>query len=96
MARVTARLLTPHERDELLDHSVRGGSITIGQALEYRKAKLEEVELRPDGDVVATASSPKGTYVQLGTDQFDRRTGELYKSALFDALERLATSMVRA
>jgi len=96
MITTKARLLTSKERDELLRQSVRGGTLTVGDALEFRQAKLEAVEVRPNGDVVATASSPKGVLVQLGTDQYDRHTGELRNTALFDCIERLAMTAVRS
>jgi len=81
MTLVKATLLTPKECDELLRHSVRGGNLTVGDALDYREAKLEEVVER-QGEAIATASSPFGVLTTLG---FNR----------YDAVERLATLALR-
>jgi hypothetical protein len=69
---------------ELLRTSVRGGNLTVGDALDYREATLDEViEDKSTGTFIASATTVYGHVLSaLGHSQHD-------------AVERLATLALR-
>lgn len=90
--KVTVASVSQKDINDILGSSVRGGTLTVGHVLDFKDAKLEDLALSEaewGWQAIATVSTPFGPAVHLGN-------GSTPFGAAFDALDRLATMLMRS